>query len=59
MERRKIIFKAKKLSDGKWVNGDLLHRVNKTYIYNHISMKEVSWLRLRQLTLPPSASSQG
>lgn len=38
MERRKIIFKAKKLSDGKWVNGDLLHRVNKTYIYKpHIN----------------------
>ena len=27
MGQRKILFKAKKLSDGKWVEGDLLHQV--------------------------------
>ena len=37
---RKILFKAKKLSDGKWVKGDLLHKGNKTYIYSpHINDK--------------------
>lgn len=30
---RKILFKAKILSDGIWVEGDLLHKGNKTYIH--------------------------
>lgn len=31
---RKILFKAKRLSDGKWMKGDLVHRMGKAYIYS-------------------------
>lgn len=35
---RIIKFKAKSLGDGKWIEGDLLHRGKKTYIYSpHIN----------------------
>lgn len=33
MEQRTIKFKAKRLDNGEWVEGDLLHKGNKTYIY--------------------------
>ena len=46
---RKILFKAKKLSDGKWVKGDLLHKGNKTYIYfPHINEKGI-WVENEQV----------
>lgn len=33
MEQRRILFKAKRLCDNVWVEGDLLHKGNKTYIH--------------------------
>lgn len=34
MEQRIIIFKARKLGGGEWVEGDLLHKGSRVYIYH-------------------------
>lgn len=32
--KRKIKFKAKRLGNGEWVEGDLIHKNNGVYVYN-------------------------
>lgn len=34
MEQRIIIFKARRLGGGEWVEGDLLHKGSRVYIYH-------------------------
>lgn len=36
MSQREILFKAKRLSDGKWISGDLLHMQHSTVIHHNV-----------------------
>lgn len=56
MEIRNIKFKAKRLDNSEWVEGDLLHKGNKAYIYcPHINERGIM---VQNIQVDPSTVCQ-